>query len=1413
VAVTVEGIFRIIDRASGPMARMERQAKQTDRAIARLGMTTDNVGTDKQQRSIHDTEKAIRDFGNESQRTERKLRGHNNEIARGETRLRRFKIALIELGASIRSLGAVMGLLKFPAMGVAVGVAAQAIGALAGGVIALIPKLTDLGGVMAALPIGLGAIAGAMVTVKLATADLSKAYGGNQKALARLTPEARAFLGHLKQMAPVIKELRQSAQSGLFGGLDTALLRVQRALPVANQLLREFSRTLGGLVANAAQRFTTPGFLRDILGIGQASNRALNRGGRAVTDILDAMRHLTVAAIPFTDWLTKLVAQAAKWIDHWAIFERDSGRFGQWLHRTQAALRQFGRIVENLMSFVRAIGRAARPLGDLLWRDVEKGTKAWANYANSTKGQIRLTQQLTAMYPAIHQIVTLVDNLARAIFRMGSRPELPGIVDSLDKMVPKLEALFNALVSNFGPTLADTLSQIADTLSYLVGATGPLNVFLTLLDRLLRAINWLFQKVPGLGHVFATALSVIGIGLMIRRVQALAASWFGVSGAANEAAAAEARAAGVVPTGARGVGGVAGGAVAGAAGIGAGTAAAQRARQLAQAGEAVSEGGVILPRGVQAAARATPWLARAAGRVGLGGLAARVGGAGLLGRAAGVAGRFAWPVTLALGGYGALTAQTQGGVVGAGQRVEAGINAASGGLYGGALNLGRFVGAGRIYDRAMDTPQRRNQAAIDAYMQRLGTRRGALGGEAPNYGQLGRQVALYRGAIRDFGREHGKVFRDAREQLRMQYAALRQVYKGQTDVRNQQSRAAGYRTLRQEGQAFDIYAGALGKDEAFRRTNEDVLKRMQALQGPGKRIIASNFLAWEYQETRGNKRREAIYQGMVDNVVEMYRKMHKRIAVVNGQIIEGSRTAWQQVQAAMVTPAEQARQKVTAAFTAIQAKAVEVLKLLGVSPGMATRLVQMQEQGGKNAAVSRTVQDWASKGQLGPDLLNPGGGKGRALGGRIGGPMHDRTDRFALGGNLVGAGELVVNRHTERKVNYLLAGRATLGSLVSNEGTPHSFARGGRNEPPATVTGGQLAGVQAGAAAMASALTSRFPLSITSTTGGKHAHGSYHYKGEAVDLGGSPEAMHAASDWLMSSGTYAGLQEGIHNPNLSVRGGAQVSPSFWGKNTWAGHANHIHIAVTGGGGALGAPGGGGGGGASVTLGQLLPPPSGVAGLPGVMADQAGALMAAGMMRHLNRTLAGAGAAPGMGGGGTPTANMVLAKQMMLQRGWGAGEWPALHALWMGESGFNNMARNPSSGAFGIPQALPPGKMGPAAVAGDAGAQIGWGLNYIGSRYGSPSGALSAWQGRSPHWYAEGGDFIARRPTLIGVGDREERVQITPTGRGQRGRPVQLVVHIGTIQNHREGDVVRVVHSEFEKLASQLEHGWDDGVIA
>ncbi|MDR7383933.1 ubiquitin-like domain-containing protein [Promicromonospora iranensis] len=94
----------------------------------------------------------------------------------------------------------------------------------------------------------------------------------------------------------------------------------------------------------------------------------------------------------------------------------------------------------------------------------------------------------------------------------------------------------------------------------------------------------------------------------------------------------------------------------------------------------------------------------------------------------------------------------------------------------------------------------------------------------------------------------------------------------------------------------------------------------------------------------------------------------------------------------------------------------------------------------------------------------------------------------------------------------------------------------------------------------------------------------------------------------------------------------------------------------------------------------------------------------------------------------------IGQQMAAARGWTGQEWTCLEMLWERESGWNHQAANPSSGAYGIPQALPGSKMGSAGSdwATNPATQIKWGLGYIADRYGTPCGAWG--HSESVGWY-------------------------------------------------------------------------------
>jgi hypothetical protein len=197
------------------------------------------------------------------------------------------------------------------------------------------------------------------------------------------------------------------------------------------------------------------------------------------------------------------------------------------------------------------------------------------------------------------------------------------------------------------------------------------------------------------------------------------------------------------------------------------------------------------------------------------------------------------------------------------------------------------------------------------------------------------------------------------------------------------------------------------------------------------------------------------------------------------------------------------------------------------------------------------------------------------------------------------------------------------------------------------------------------------PFTVSSTTGGDHVAGSYHYRGLAADfVGPSLRAIFDAFDPVGPS-----LAELFYDPaGYSWKNGQRVD---W---TVGGHSDHVHAAVEA------------------------------------------------FVRSLGSV--------SVGTGGNARA---IGQAMAAARGWTGAEWDALDWLWgVKESGWDPHATNPTSGAYGIPQALPASKMASAGPDwhDNAATQIRWGLDYIGGRYGDPLGAAA--HERQVNWYRHGG---------------------------------------------------------------------------
>jgi hypothetical protein len=133
-------------------------------------------------------------------------------------------------------------------------------------------------------------------------------------------------------------------------------------------------------------------------------------------------------------------------------------------------------------------------------------------------------------------------------------------------------------------------------------------------------------------------------------------------------------------------------------------------------------------------------------------------------------------------------------------------------------------------------------------------------------------------------------------------------------------------------------------------------------------------------------------------------------------------------------------------------------------------------------------------------------------------------------------------------------------AIATAAGKPRTALRGGNSS-----SGGSSASSGSGAAASSAGVTSgssnatklayakrraqELGLTITSTTGGRHTPGSYHYKGRAVDVAGAPAKMaQFYREMARLSPT-----EAFHDPIGGIKNGRNIGAI-------GGHGTHVHVA-------------------------------------------------------------------------------------------------------------------------------------------------------------------------------------------------------------------------------------------------------------
>jgi phage-related protein len=248
----------------------------------------------------------------------------------------------------------------------------------------------------------------AMASAGLAAANLNEKFD-------KLPPAAQAFVRVLKDMKPRLDELRQTAAAGFFPGATEGLQAAAHNFDSVNKVVGQTATVLGEAARKSGELVGSPAFGKDLETIGGRNAKVLDTLGEALRHVVSALRYVALAAGPLTQHLADLINGWSKTAASSAKAGEESGRLAGFFQKTEDITRRLLSVLGHLGSGLLGVGKAGKDTGDDIWKSIDKAAKRFDEWANSAKGQKALKDFFREAKELAAALIPIIGGVAKGV--------------------------------------------------------------------------------------------------------------------------------------------------------------------------------------------------------------------------------------------------------------------------------------------------------------------------------------------------------------------------------------------------------------------------------------------------------------------------------------------------------------------------------------------------------------------------------------------------------------------------------------------------------------------------------------------------------------------------------------------------------------------------------------------------------------------------------------------------------------------------------------------------------------------------------------------------------------------------------------------------------------------------------------